>query len=74
MRGEMPKQSGMAVSDVVTTARGMYESVARKLDVSASMVSRVANRKRISPEIGAALREELRGLKTKIDIYDRENP
>jgi hypothetical protein len=70
----MAKQPGMPVSDVITKARGIYERVARKQNVSPSMVSRVANRKRISPEIGAALREELRELKRKIDIYDSENP
>jgi hypothetical protein len=38
------------------------------------MVSGVASGKRMSPEIDAALREELRELKKKLDIYDRENP
>jgi hypothetical protein len=51
----------------------MYERVACKLNVSPSMVSRVAGRKRMSPEIDAALREELRELKRKLEIYEREN-
>jgi transcriptional regulator with XRE-family HTH domain len=70
----MPSERGMTVSDVVGTARGIYERVARRLEIDASMVSRVASGKRMSPEIDAALREELRELKKKLDIYDRENP
>jgi hypothetical protein len=30
----MPSQHGMPVSDIVTAARGMYERVARQLNVS----------------------------------------
>ena len=70
----MPNERGMAVSDVVRTARGMYKRVPRKLNVSPSMVSRVASGERISPEIDAAIRKELRELKKKLEIYERENP
>jgi hypothetical protein len=45
----------------------MYARVARKLQVSPSMASRVADGHRISPKIQAALREELEAIKQKLD-------
>jgi hypothetical protein len=51
---------------VVSSFRGVYARVARKLKVSPSMVSRVADGHRISPKIQAALREELPRDKAKI--------
>jgi DNA-binding LacI/PurR family transcriptional regulator len=47
--------------------RWTYARVARKLRVSPSMVSRVADGHRITPEIQAALREELEAIKQKLD-------
>lgn len=52
---------------VVSSFRGVYARVARKLKVSPSMVSRVADGHRISPKIQAALREELEAIKQKLD-------
>jgi hypothetical protein len=52
---------------VVSSFRGVYARVARKLKVSPSMVSRVADGHRISPKIQAALREELEEIKRKLD-------
>jgi hypothetical protein len=52
---------------VVSSFRGVYARVARKLKVSPSMVSRVADGHRISPKIQAALREELHAIKQKLD-------
>jgi hypothetical protein len=45
-------------------------TVARKLKVSQSMVSKVADRERISPEFDAALRPELIELKKKLATYE----
>ena len=50
----------------VSSFRGVYARVARKLKVSWSMVSRVADGHRISPKIQVALREELHAIKQKI--------
>lgn len=47
--------------------KGMFARVARKLNVSPSMVSRVANGLRSSPKIKAALLEELKVVKQKLD-------
>jgi hypothetical protein len=52
---------------VASSFRGVYIRVARKLKVSPSMVSRVADGHRISPKIQAALREELHAIKQKLD-------
>lgn len=49
--------------------RGLYSRVARKLNVSASMVSRVADGNRASTRVEAALHEELKALKDKLDRY-----
>jgi hypothetical protein len=53
--------------NIVSSFRGMYARVARKLKVSPSMVSRVADGHRISPKIKAALREELNAMKQQLD-------
>ena len=52
---------------VVSSFRGLYARIARKLKVSPSMVSRVADGHRNSPKIQAALREEMEGLKQKLN-------
>jgi predicted transcriptional regulator len=67
----------MAKSRVVASVRadvrvfsyfkGMFARVARKLSVSPSMVSRVASGHRSSPKIQAALLEELKVVKQKLD-------
>jgi predicted transcriptional regulator len=67
-------ESKTKVSEIISAFRGVYGRVARKLKVSPSMVSRVANGNRTSSEIDAALKEELKALKKKLDNYDRENP
>ena len=59
--------SGLAAVGVVSSFRGMFARVARKLKVSPSMVSRVAGGHRISPTIQAALHEELEAIKEKLD-------
>jgi predicted transcriptional regulator len=62
-------RSPVTAADIISKFRGVYARVARKLDVSASMVSRVADGHRTSPEIAAALRQELKELKKKLDSY-----
>jgi hypothetical protein len=47
--------------------KGVFARVAQKLDVSPSMVSRVASGHRVSPRIQKALLEELRVVKQKLD-------
>ena len=59
--------SVLAGVGVVSSFRGMFARVARKLKVSPSMVSRVAGGHRISPTIQAALHEELEAIKEKLD-------
>jgi hypothetical protein len=59
--------SVLAEVGIVSSFRGMYARVARKLQVSPSMVSRIADGHRISPKIQAALREELQAIKQKLD-------
>jgi hypothetical protein len=54
-------------ANVFSYLNGVFARVARKLDVSPSMVSRVANGHRFSPKIQAALRDELKLLKQKLD-------
>jgi len=53
--------------NVFSYLKGVFARVARKLDVSPSMVSRVASGHRFSPKIQAALSEELKLLKQKLD-------
>jgi len=56
-------------ADIISDFRGVYARVARKLNVSASLVSKVADGHRTSPEIETALDEELKALKDKLDKY-----
>jgi transcriptional regulator with XRE-family HTH domain len=65
----MSAQSQPTASDIISDFRGVYARIARKLGVSASMVSRVADGSRASTEIDAALHEELKVLKVKLDKY-----
>jgi DNA-binding LacI/PurR family transcriptional regulator len=53
--------------NVVSCIKGIYARAARKLKVSPSMVSRVANGLRSSPKIKKALLEELHAIKQKLD-------
>jgi predicted transcriptional regulator len=62
-------QSQPTPSDIISDFRGVYARIARKLGVSASMVSRVADGSRSSTEIDAALHEELIALKDRLDKY-----
>jgi hypothetical protein len=66
---EMPRQPQATIAEMLSDFRGLYARVARNLNISASMVSRVADGKRASAEIDAALREELKALKAKLDKY-----
>lgn len=59
----------LTAANIISNFRGVYARVARKLKVSASLVSRVADGHRTSPEIEEALREELRALKDKLNKY-----
>jgi hypothetical protein len=56
-------------AEMLSDFRGLYARVALKLNVSASMVSRVADGHRTSTEIEAALHEELKALRDKLDKY-----
>jgi hypothetical protein len=56
--------------EVMTHCRGLYARVARKLNVDASLVSRVARGARNSKEIDAALRQELQSLKQVLVDYE----
>jgi hypothetical protein len=56
-------------ADIISDFRGIYARIARKLKVSASMVSRVADGNRDSTEIEAALDDELKALKVKLEKY-----
>jgi hypothetical protein len=69
MVGIMTKPSPPKASDLISGFRGVYARVARRLNVSESQVSRVANGQRTSTEIETALEEELRALKDKLDQY-----
>lgn len=69
MLRKMTHQSPVRAADIISEFRGVYARVARRLKVSASMVSRVADGHRTSPEIEAALREELKTLKDRLDKY-----
>jgi transcriptional regulator with XRE-family HTH domain len=65
----MTQQSQVNVAQVVSNFRGVYARVARKLNVSASYVSRVASGERKSTEIETELREELKKLKDKLNAF-----
>jgi hypothetical protein len=52
---------------VASSFRGVYARAVRKLRVSSSMVSKVADGHRISSKIQAALREEPHAIKQKPD-------
>jgi hypothetical protein len=64
---KMNTQSRTAASDIISDFIGVYARISRKLDVSASMVSRVADGSRLSTEIDSALHEELKVLKVRLD-------
>jgi hypothetical protein len=59
--------SVLAEMGVVSSFKGLFARVARTLDVSPSMVSRVASGHRSSPKIQAALLEELKVVRQKLD-------
>ncbi len=62
---------GIKPAEIVSACSGIYARVARTLKVSPSMVSKVANGTRFSPKIEAAVRDELKQLKKKLDsLYD----
>ena len=65
----MTPQSRPRAADIISDFRGVYARIARKLNVSASMVSRVADGNRASAQIEAALYEELKAPKDKLDKY-----
>jgi transcriptional regulator with XRE-family HTH domain len=69
MLRKMTQPSQAKVADMISDFRGLYARVAHKLDVSPSLVSRVASGGRRSPEIETALREELKTFKDKLDKY-----
>jgi transcriptional regulator with XRE-family HTH domain len=59
--------SAQADVNLFSYFKGMYARIARKLNVSPSMVSRVANGHRVSPKIKKALLEELEEIKQQLD-------
>jgi DNA invertase Pin-like site-specific DNA recombinase len=65
----MAQKSQATVGEMLSDFRGPYSRVARKLNVSASLVSRVADGNRASTKIEAAPHEESRALKDKLDRY-----
>lgn len=66
---KMTPKSPATVAEMVSDFRGVYAKVARKLKVSASMVSRAADGNRASTEIDAAMHKELKASKDKLDKY-----
>jgi hypothetical protein len=64
-RQEFQNTAGSIISDFT----GVYQRIARKLNVSPSMVSKVASGSRRSLDIEAALRDELKGLKKRLAHY-----
>jgi len=66
---KMPHKTQATVAEMLSDFRGLYARVALKLDVSASMVSRVADGNRSSTKIEAALHQELKALRDKLDKY-----
>jgi hypothetical protein len=73
--GEMSKDSAAAqpfrLLEMMVKRSIHGHTVARKLKVSQSEVSKVANRERISPEFDAALQPELIELKKKLATNER---
>jgi hypothetical protein len=65
----MPRKSQATVAEILSDFRGLYSRVACKLNVSASMVGRVADGNRFSTKMEAALYDELKALKDKLDQY-----
>jgi predicted transcriptional regulator len=63
----MSQQFQVNVAEIILNFRGLYARVARKLNVSASFVSRVASGERKSAGIETELREELKKLKDKLN-------
>jgi transcriptional regulator with XRE-family HTH domain len=76
LNAEMAKPRAVASAhtdvNLFSYFKGMYARVARKLNVSPSMVSRVANGHRVSPKIKKALFEELKAVKQKLDSIASE--
>jgi hypothetical protein len=66
---KMPHKTQATVAEMLSDFRGLYARVAFKLDVSASMVSRVADGNRSSTKIEAALQQELKAFRDKLDKY-----
>ena len=64
----MINESPTTTGEIVSSFKGMYGRVARKLKVSPSMVSKVANRERISSEIDAALADELKQIEESLGM------
>jgi transcriptional regulator with XRE-family HTH domain len=62
---EIPPTAGT----IISTFTGVYERIARKLNVSASLVSKVASGSRKSVDIDAELAAELKTLKEKLARY-----
>jgi predicted transcriptional regulator len=56
-------------AQIVAACSVIYARVARKMNISPSMVSKVASGTRRSAEIEAALQEELKQLKKKLDSH-----
>jgi hypothetical protein len=66
---KMTPKSPATVVEMVSDFRDVYARVARKLKVSVSMVSRVADGNWASTEIEAALHKELKAFKDKLNEY-----
>jgi hypothetical protein len=69
-RGYYVAENWLDPKHIICECRRVYARVARKLKVSASLVSKVADGHRTSREIEAALlHEELKALKGKLNKY-----
>jgi hypothetical protein len=67
---ESARTVGNPHSNIISSFKGIFARVARKLNVDPSLVSRVAKGTRHSPEIDIELRIELKALKKLLANYD----
>ena len=65
----MINESPTTAGEIVSSIKGMDGRVARRVNVSPSMVSKVANHERISCEIEAALQQELNQIEEALGLF-----
>lgn len=64
-----PSDKSTTIAQIASEFTGIYAKVARRLEVSPSLVSRVAHGHRFSPKVDNALREELKAFREKLDKH-----